>query len=158
MQDMSPCEIDQLLNDALIGRLSMADAAGRPYTIPLPFCWHDGTIYLRLPLRGRKGDVLNQNDQVCFEIDRFSETLDEYESVLIEGRLIAVESIEEKTRVKQLNDEKYNRLRRGYRPGHGRSSSLATLPMRKLAVTSCSGRKKESSFAGATALTMAQTA
>ncbi len=150
MQDMLPCEIEQMLGDTLIGRLAMADAAGRPYTIPLPFCWHDGTIYLRLPLRGRKGDVLSQNDQVCFEVDQFTDTLDEYASVLIEGRLIAVESTDEKMIVKALNEKKYNRLRRGYRPGHGRATALASLPMRKMIVSRISGRKKESTVSAAT--------
>ena len=54
----------------------MADASGRPYTIPLPFCWTDASVYLRLPLTGRKGAVLTKNDQVCFEVDHFTETLD----------------------------------------------------------------------------------
>ena len=121
MQDMTVHDIDRMLSEARIGRLSMADAAGRPYTIPLPFCWTDGSIYLRLPLTGRKGAVLAQNDQVCFEVDQFTETLDAYASVLVEGRLVSVASAAEKLRVKRSNDEKYSRLRHGYRPGHGRA-------------------------------------
>jgi nitroimidazol reductase NimA-like FMN-containing flavoprotein (pyridoxamine 5'-phosphate oxidase superfamily) len=35
MQDMTAQEIDQMLSDARIGRLSIADATGRPYAIPL---------------------------------------------------------------------------------------------------------------------------
>ena len=144
MQDMTVSEIDELLGNARIGRLSMADGAGRPYTIPLPFCWADGTIYLRLPLSGRKGEVLAQNDQVCFEVDDFTETLDHYASVLVEGRLIAVTAVEEKEAVKRLNDEKYSRLRRGHRPGHGRTTRIDELPLRKIAVSRISGRKKDS--------------
>jgi nitroimidazol reductase NimA-like FMN-containing flavoprotein (pyridoxamine 5'-phosphate oxidase superfamily) len=142
MQDMTADEIEAMLSEAMIGRLSMADRDGRPYTIPLPFCWADGALYLRVPLSGRKGMVLAQNDQVCFEVDRFTQSLDEYASVLIEGRLIPVPSIAEKERVKQINDEKYLRLRRGHRPGHGRASDIAGLPMRKISVDQISGRKK----------------
>ena len=36
MQEMTLDEIETMLADALIGRLSMADRSGRPYTIPLP--------------------------------------------------------------------------------------------------------------------------
>jgi nitroimidazol reductase NimA-like FMN-containing flavoprotein (pyridoxamine 5'-phosphate oxidase superfamily) len=144
MQDMTVHEIDQMLSDARIGRLSMADATGRPYTIPLPFCWTDGRIYLRLPLTGRKGLVLTQNDQVCFEVDQFTETLDEYASVLIEGRLVPVTSADEKFRVKCCNDKKYNRLRRGYRPGHGRATPVDELPLRRIIVERIGGRKKDS--------------
>lgn len=143
MLEMTPSEIDLLLDASRIGRLSMADAQGRPYTIPLPFCWMGGAIYLRLALTGRKGAVLCSNDHVCFEVDAFSDTFDEYASVLIEGRLIEVRELGEKARVKAINDEKYARLRCGYRPGHGRSTPLVDLPMRKIAVEHLSGRKKE---------------
>ena len=131
-----------MLSESRIGRLCMADAAGRPYTIPLPFCWTDGTVYLRLPLTGRKGMVLTQNDQVCFEVDYFTETIDEYASVLVEGRLVPVTSTDEKLRVKCCNDEKYTRLRQGYRPGHGRSTPIDELPLRRIVVVRVSGRKK----------------
>jgi nitroimidazol reductase NimA-like FMN-containing flavoprotein (pyridoxamine 5'-phosphate oxidase superfamily) len=143
MVEMESVEIDELLGDCLIGRLCMADRSGRPYAIPLPFCWHGGSLYLRLPLAGRKGEILSRNDRVCFEIDRFSETLDEYCSVLVEGTLVEVADLQEKARVKAANDAKYNRLRRGYRPGHGRATPLGNLPMRKIVVDSLSGRKKQ---------------
>src|SRR5215213_7496700 len=99
MQDMTPDEIHRFLDDARIGRLCMAGSDGRPYTIPLPFCWLDGALYVRLPLTGRKGQVLGQNDRVCFEADEFTETLDDYASVLVEGRLVEVNGVEEKRRV-----------------------------------------------------------
>lgn len=143
MQDMTSTEIDSMLGDALIGRLSMAGRDGRPYVIPLPFCWSGRAIYLRLPLSGRKGQVLAENDRVCFEVDTFSETLDEYASVIVEGRLVPVDGVEEKVRVKSVNDLKYDRLRRGHRPGHGRAPTpIERLPMRKIVVEQLSGRKK----------------
>jgi nitroimidazol reductase NimA-like FMN-containing flavoprotein (pyridoxamine 5'-phosphate oxidase superfamily) len=139
---MDEFEVDRLLDESLIGRLSMADAEGRPYTIPLPYCWMDGSIFLRLSLTGRKGEVLSENDRVCFEVDEFSETLDAYASVLAEGRLIEVTDLDEKARVKLANDEKYNRLRQGHRPGHGRSTPLQALPLRKIVIDQIAGRKR----------------
>ena len=143
MQEMTVQEIERMLSGARIGRLSMADATGRPYTIPLPFCWTDAAIYLRLPLSGRKAAVLAENDRVCFEVDEFSDTLDHYASVLVEGRLVPVNNVEEKLRVKRCNDDKYTRLRRGYRPGHGRATTVDELPLRRIVVERLSGRKKE---------------
>jgi nitroimidazol reductase NimA-like FMN-containing flavoprotein (pyridoxamine 5'-phosphate oxidase superfamily) len=144
MHEMTSHEIDQLLDEQRIGRLCMAAPDGRPYSIPLPFCWAGGALYLRVALTGRKGDILRANDNVCFEIDAFTDTLDDYASVLIEGRLVPVDDLAEKARVKRLNDHKYNRLRNGYRPGHGRSTPLADLQMRKILVRQLTGRKKES--------------
>jgi nitroimidazol reductase NimA-like FMN-containing flavoprotein (pyridoxamine 5'-phosphate oxidase superfamily) len=143
MQDMTGEEIRDLLADARIGRLCMAARDGRPYIIPLPFCWHAGALYVRLPLTGRKGQVLCENDRVCFEADRFSESLDDYASVLVEGRLVEVTDLDERRRVKEANDEKYNRLRGGHRPGHGRSRPLEQLPLRKVVVEQLGGRRKE---------------
>lgn len=142
MIEMTPTEIETLLEESRIGRLCMAGVDGQPYAIPLPFCFYDGTIYLRLPLAGRKGEVLKQNDRVCFEVDSFSDTFDHYASVLVEGRLVEVDDLDEKAHVKSLNDRKYLRLRQGHRPGHGRSTSLTDLPMRKIVVTSMTGRAK----------------
>lgn len=143
MVEMSPEQIERLLGGARIGRLAMADPGGRPYSIPLPFCWADGAVYLRLPLTGRKGQILSRNDQVCFEVDEYTERLDHYASVLVEGRLVPVTDLSEKARVKALNDQKYLQLRAGHRPGHGRSTPLADLPLRKIRPERLSGRAKE---------------
>ena len=140
---MNRDEIERMLDETRIGRLCMADGEGRPYAIPIPFCWHEGGLYLRLPLSGRKGEILSANDRVCFEVDEFTETLDDYASVLVEGRLVPVIDIEEKAAVKDANERKYNRLRNGHRPGHGRRTELEQLPMRKIEVEGISGRRKE---------------
>lgn len=143
MIDMTPQEIEQMFADAVIGRLCMADTDGTPYSIPLPFCWENGALYVRLPLTGRKGQVLARNDRVCFEVDRFTASLDDYASALVEGRLVEVTSVEEKAAVKEANDAKYDRLRGGHRPGHGRATPITSLPMRKIVVDRLSGKRKE---------------
>jgi nitroimidazol reductase NimA-like FMN-containing flavoprotein (pyridoxamine 5'-phosphate oxidase superfamily) len=143
MTEMTSAQIQQLLDSCPIGRLCMAAPDGRPYSIPLPFCWDRGALYLRVPLTGRKGQILSTNDQVCFEVDQFTPTLDDYASVLIEGRLVEVVDPAEKARIKQINDARYDRLRRGHRPGHGRATPLDALPLRKIAVTQLAGRAKE---------------
>lgn len=143
MVDMTPEHIAAVLDEQRIGRLAMADRQGTPYVIPLPFCWLDGCLYLRVPLSGRKGQVLAENPRVCFEVDWYTESLDDYGSVLIEGELVEVAALEEKARVKARNDAKYNRLRQGYRPGHGRATPLERVAMRKIVVTRLSGRMKD---------------
>lgn len=141
---MEKAEVNTILAGALIGRLAMADGCGKPYVIPMPFCWHEEAVYLRLPMTGRKAEVLLQNNKVCFEVDWFDESLSDYGSVLIEGRLVEVRDLREKAAVKDINDEKYTRLRKGNRPGHGRGTPLEALPMRKILPIAISGRRKES--------------
>src|SRR6476661_6173237 len=100
MTEMSLEEVDRLMNDARIGRLCMADGEGRPYVIPLPFCWDEGAVYVRVALTGRKGEVLRESNLVCFEVDYFSESLEEYGSVLVEaGEAPAERKFARKTRL-----------------------------------------------------------
>jgi nitroimidazol reductase NimA-like FMN-containing flavoprotein (pyridoxamine 5'-phosphate oxidase superfamily) len=150
MQTMEAHEVEAMLDQTRIGRLCMADAQGRPYAIPLPFTWFDGALYLRLPLTGRKGEILAQNNRVCFEIDSYTDTLDDYASVLIEGVLEEVTTTEEKAMVRGRTQEKYQRLRRGHRPGHGRSTPLESLALRRIVVDQISGRRKERATVAAT--------
>lgn len=142
MFEMTRDEIDRLLADEPIGRLAMAGRDGAPYAIPLPFCWEAGALYLRLPFSGRKGRILAENNRVCFEVDRFTPDLSDYASVLIEGPLAPVEDLDEKQRVKVANDAKYRRLRGASRKGHGRSTPVEDLPLRKILVVALSGRRK----------------
>ena len=142
MTEMTAQEVNALLANAPIGRLAMADPTGRPYVIPMPFCWLDSKLYLRLPMKGRKASILQKNNQVCFEADSFTDDLGDYASVLIEGRLVPVDDMIEKCSVKIANHEKYDRLRHGNRPGHGRATPIDDLPLQKIQVTQVSGRKK----------------
>ena len=148
MLEMTPSQIEEQLVDTHIGRLCKATADGEPYAIPMPFCWHQGAMYLRLPMTGRKGEILAQNARVCFEIDWYTDTLDDYGSVLVEGRLEAVADLDEKARAKVANDEKYDRLRHGIRPGHGRQTSLQELALQKIVVTRIAGRVREPAATG----------
>jgi len=143
MIDLTPDQIDDLLDNTLIGRLCMADREGRPYLLPFPFLWADGSIYLRVAMTGRKGEILAQNPQVCFEIDTFTDTLDQYSSVLAEGQLVQVTNLDEKSRIRTLNTAKYQRLRKGHRPGHGRQTPLETLPLCKITIERLSGRRND---------------
>ncbi len=148
MIPMNQDRIANMLDNTLIGRLAMAHPDGRPYAIPLPFCFVNGSLYLRVPMTGRKGDILLVNNQVCFEIDSYTDQLDDYASILIEGRLVAVTDLDEKALVRAANDAKYNRLRHLHRPGHGRRTALADLPTRKLIPNIISGRTMDPALRG----------
>lgn len=140
---MSASAMERLLDDALIGRLCLADGQGRPYSLPFPFCWHGGSLYLRLARTGRKGEILAKNNQVCFEVDWCADQMNDYASIIIEGRLVPVTDLTEKSAVRTANEAKYRRLRPQHRPGHGRATPLEELAMHKIMVSSISGRCME---------------
>jgi nitroimidazol reductase NimA-like FMN-containing flavoprotein (pyridoxamine 5'-phosphate oxidase superfamily) len=145
MVGMEHDEIIALLHSAKIGRLAMADGQGQPYVIPLPFCWLNGAIYVRLPLSGRKGRILAKNDQVCFEVDAVEGNFAHYASVLVEGRLVRVADMTEAVRAKHTMNVKYTDPGVPTRAGSGRApipEEGAGDAIRKLVVDQMSGVHK----------------
>ncbi len=63
-----PQEIEALIQRALVCRLAMADENG-PYVVPLCFGYHRGSLYFHTGLEGKKLDILEKNNNVCFEFD-----------------------------------------------------------------------------------------
>lgn len=141
MEDMSRLEIHTFLQNQLLGRLAMAAPDGRPYVIPMPFCYLNNCIYIRLPMTGRKGAILAENQHVCFEVDYCSPQMDDYASVIIDGVIELVTDLAEKGSVRDATTEKYMRLRGQYRPGHQRQTPLEDLPTMRISPTLISGRR-----------------
>jgi hypothetical protein len=61
----------RLLTEERVGRLALADKQGQPYLVPLNHWLSDGVIYFHCALSGRKLEMLRENPQVCYEVDRF---------------------------------------------------------------------------------------
>lgn len=142
MVPMTPEETQALLDEELIGRICFA-RDGEPYCIPMPFLYHEGALYFRLPAQGRKGEMMLANPRACFEVDRYAPDLSDYCSVIAEGEMVEVTDLAEKAEVRRLTGEKYLRLRAGHRPGHGKPAvPLADLALRKLVPHTLSGMKK----------------
>ena len=141
MIDMTAQEIALLLQNARVGRLGMAAPDGRPYTIPLRFVWLNGCLYVRLAHYGRKADILEANNRVCFESDAFTDDFSQYASVLAEGTVVDVTDPVEKEEALFRYHEKYSRLCGiGLPP---RPVTISGVALRKLIVQSLTGRKRE---------------
>jgi len=76
-----------------------------PYVIPMNHIYHDGKLVLHGSLSGKKIDLMNQNDAVCYTVDGPLPGVQEdkrschlqYESVLCYGKIRLVEGFEEKS-------------------------------------------------------------
>jgi uncharacterized protein len=141
MIDMTRQESVALLTEARVGRLSMVGADGQPYVIPLRFLWLGETVYMRLAHYGRKAEALERNASVCFETDEIAPDFSRYASVLIEGKVVDVTDLTEKEEALFRFHEKYARLcGTGVPP---RPVTTTGVALRKLVMTSISGRRKE---------------
>ena len=60
--------LEEILSGAEICRLAMMDGH-RPYLLPFNFGYADGSLYIHSAPEGKKIELLNINNQVCFEIE-----------------------------------------------------------------------------------------
>ena len=87
---LSKEEAVALLNKAEYGVLSMAEAGGLPYGVPLNFCVIGNGIYFHCAVEGRKIEALTKNSAVSFCVVGDTRVLPEkfstrYESVIVAG-------------------------------------------------------------------------
>lgn len=60
-------QIASFLHTAKVGHLGMSDER-EPYIIPLNFAWWNGCIYFHGADSGRKIEMINENNRVCFSV------------------------------------------------------------------------------------------
>jgi nitroimidazol reductase NimA-like FMN-containing flavoprotein (pyridoxamine 5'-phosphate oxidase superfamily) len=61
-------EIEAVLKSAQICRLGLCDK-GIPYVVPLCYGYKDKTLYFHSAPKGRKLDIIRDNNNVCFEVE-----------------------------------------------------------------------------------------
>jgi nitroimidazol reductase NimA-like FMN-containing flavoprotein (pyridoxamine 5'-phosphate oxidase superfamily) len=63
-------EMEELLREEEVGYLGLS-LDGKPYVVPLNYCYSEGKIYFHCKLlQGKKLDCLRGNPQVCFTVAR----------------------------------------------------------------------------------------
>lgn len=60
--------LEEIVKGAQICRVAMTDG-NRPYLLPFNYGYREGCIYIHSAQEGRKIDLLQQNNLVCFEIE-----------------------------------------------------------------------------------------
>lgn len=102
---MTKAEMEALLREAPVGRISTLGADGYPYTVAVHFVYLDGKIYFHGLNAGRKLENIARCPRVCFETDALDGILAEdlqtpcgadaaYRSVVIAGDAAPVEDAE----------------------------------------------------------------
>lgn len=108
-------QIDQFLSQAKTGHLGMTNGI-EPYIIPLNFCWLAGKLYFHGADSGRKIEMIQANNRVCFSVCEEYGTIADpvpahvdtaYMSVLLAGTIERVEEPEEMREAMQAMLDKY---------------------------------------------------
>jgi len=108
-------QIDAFLLQAKVGNLGLANEL-EPYILPLNFAWWNGCIYFHGADSGRKIEMINANNRVCFSVceeygtvaDPVPANLDTmYMSVFISGTIERVQEPAEMRDAMQAMIDKY---------------------------------------------------
>jgi nitroimidazol reductase NimA-like FMN-containing flavoprotein (pyridoxamine 5'-phosphate oxidase superfamily) len=100
-------EIEKIIGKCLFCNVAMVDGLNNPYVIPMNFGYMRGTIFLHSSKKGKKIDILQENNKVCvsFSTDHELRWQSEqmacsysmkYRSVLAYGKVEFIEEAERK--------------------------------------------------------------
>jgi len=60
--------LEEILGKAIICRMAMMDG-GKPYILPFNYGYREGCLYIHSAPEGKKIHLLEQNPEVCFEVE-----------------------------------------------------------------------------------------
>ncbi len=98
LPDMSHREMDELLRRQLLCRIAFNDEP-YPYTLPMEYYYTGDTMYFHFTTTGKKIDLMNRNPNVTVEVDWYDDLLTDYKSVVLKGRLVPVENVDERNTI-----------------------------------------------------------
>lgn len=137
--------IESIMKRAAICRIGLS-GNDVPYVVPLNFGYRDNCLYFHSAKEGKKIDMMQKNNTVCFEIDVDTELMQaedpckwsmKYSSVIGFGRAFLLEEPEEKRQALNIIMEHYS----------GRSSreypekALGSIAIIKVQIESMTGKR-----------------
>jgi len=105
LPEMTYSEIVLMLEEERVGRIGLNDER-QPYVVPTDFAYLDGAIYIHTPAAGRKARLAHSDPHVCFEVDRYNETVTDYRSVLVRGKIAEVSDLAERRKAMEAMGRK----------------------------------------------------
>ena len=105
MKELDREEMGKLLNAVGDGVLALS-SEDTPYCIPFGFVYIGGKLYISMFPKGRKWDIFQKNNKVCFNVFGWNEDHTEWSSVVVDGRIEQVKELKEIEKVVKANIEK----------------------------------------------------
>lgn len=108
--------IISIINEAQICRIGLVDN-NKPYVVPMNFGYYNNCIYLHSSKEGRKIELLNKNNNVCFEVEGKAELITgelacnfsmSYQSVIGFGEAHFVDNLQDKIIALNIIMSKYS--------------------------------------------------
>ncbi len=113
---MEKSEIEAVIQKSIVCRLGLSDN-NVPYIVPLCFGYKDNTIYVHGSLKGRKTDIIQKNQNVCFEFDIDTQIVEDenackwamkYKSVIGFGKALFLKEPDKKQKALKIIMNQYS--------------------------------------------------
>lgn len=107
--------LELILKKAQFCRIALCDK-GKPYIVPMNFGYKDNSLYLHSAKEGRKIEILQENNSICFEMDMKTELVRskkpcqwgmKYYSIIGNGEVSLIKNLQEKIKALNIIMEKY---------------------------------------------------
>jgi nitroimidazol reductase NimA-like FMN-containing flavoprotein (pyridoxamine 5'-phosphate oxidase superfamily) len=116
---MKKSEIERLIKDHFLCRIAFRGVE-YPYIAPFQYVYANGALYFHFTAYGRKMKLIEQNENVCVEIEQFNSDLSRYMFVTLKGKSsIVTDPVEKAEAVKKMRDFGKKKLSRNFLAAHG---------------------------------------
>lgn len=116
---MGEDEIEELLKEQMLCRIAFRGDE-YPYMAPFQYVYFNGILYFHFTDYGKKKRLLEKDDRVCVEVEKYREDLSEYSFVSLRGRLKVVTNPEERSKaIERIANEGERRLSENFLAAHG---------------------------------------
>lgn len=112
-------EVEQLIQGQVLCRIAFRGEK-YPYVVPFQYVYIDGTLHFHFTDYGRKMELLQKDNRVAVEIERYKPDLSDYSFVVLKGELVPVTSVQERKRaIERMAEEAEKRLAPDFLTAHG---------------------------------------
>jgi len=119
LPQMEKREIEKLIREQMLCRIAFKGDK-YPYMAPFQYVYMDGSLYFHFTDYGKKMRLLEKDNRVCVEIEKYRADLSEYSFVVLRGTLKVVTGPQERAKViKRLAEEGKQKLSTNFLAAHG---------------------------------------
>ena len=117
---MTKAEIDNLVREQILCRIAFGGKTA-PYIAPFQYVFIGGHLYFHFTNYGRKMGLLEEEQPVCVEIEKYQQDLSEYSFIVLVGKLKIVTDKQERAKAvaKMVETAKLKRLSSNFLQAHG---------------------------------------
>jgi len=116
---MEKHEIDQLIREQMLCRMAFKGTE-YPYMAPFQYVFMNGSLYFHFTDYGRKMKLIERDNRVCVEIEKFRPDMSKYNFVVLKGKVKTVTDPLERAKViKMMAEEGKQKISPNFLAAHG---------------------------------------